>query len=262
MNIQKIPIDKLYVSTFNVRKDLSNQENDDETSIHNLVDDIKINGLLHPLTVRQNKDKYEIIAGQRRFNAIKILNLTHTECNVLQNITDQKAQELSLIENVQRNQMTLYDKVNAYSKLYKVYNNNINKVCSTVHLSKRTVEKYIKINKLPTNIIQLLDKKDDTKITLDVAIKLASVDTTKTNINDLCNRIQNLNTTHKIDAINTFIRSDYEKKLDDIVDDIIIDANDIKLDPSSPYVIDENGDVVIIPKHLYPKICEMCKELN
>ena len=80
----------------------------------------------NPITVRLNGDKYEIIAGQRRFLAMKQLNKTHIPCNVL-TIDTQKAEEISLVENVQRNQMTTCDKVRSYSKLYDVYNKDIDK---------------------------------------------------------------------------------------------------------------------------------------
>ena len=59
-------------------------------------------------------------------------------------ISLQKACDL----NVQRNQMTTVDKVRAYSRLYEVYGGDINKVISAIHISKKTVERYIKINNL------------------------------------------------------------------------------------------------------------------
>jgi ParB family chromosome partitioning protein len=75
MNYLDIDIDELYVSDINVRKTLESEE--DETGISDLANDIKQNGLINPITVRlDNNNKYEIIAGQRRFLAIKLLSLT------------------------------------------------------------------------------------------------------------------------------------------------------------------------------------------
>jgi len=81
MEIINIEISKLYVSDVNVRKTLTSEE--DETGIIDLANDIDVNGLINPITVRQIGDKYEIIAGQRRFLAIRYLNKTHIPCNVL-----------------------------------------------------------------------------------------------------------------------------------------------------------------------------------
>lgn len=100
MDIQNIPIEKLTISELNVRKTISTE--DDETNIEDLANDIKINNLLNPLTVRLYDNKYEIIAGQRRFLALKLLNWKSIPCHIM-NVNNQKAEEISLIENVQRN---------------------------------------------------------------------------------------------------------------------------------------------------------------
>ena len=89
MNICEIGIDKLFVSNVNVRKTLTSEE--DETGIYDLANDINTNSLINPITVRLNGDKYEIIAGQRRYLAMKQLNKTHIPCNIL-DIDTQKAE--------------------------------------------------------------------------------------------------------------------------------------------------------------------------
>ena len=98
MDIRIIDIHKLYVSNINVRKTLISEE--DETGIIDLSNDININGLINPITVRITNDKYEIVAGQRRYLAMKYLNKLEIPCNVI-NVDTQKAEEISLVENVQ-----------------------------------------------------------------------------------------------------------------------------------------------------------------
>ena len=120
MNVLSIPIKQVTVSILNVRKQITCNE-DEEGSIIDLANNIKINWLLNPLTVRFVNDEYEVIAGQRRYMAIKLLEWDTVPCNVM-NVDNQKAKELSLVENIQRNQMTTADKVRAYSRLYEVYN--------------------------------------------------------------------------------------------------------------------------------------------
>jgi ParB family chromosome partitioning protein len=169
MEIINVDITNLFVSNINVRKTLTSEE--DETGISDLANDINTNGLINPITVRANNDKYEIIAGQRRYLAMKHLNKTHIPCNVL-NIDTQKAEEISLVENVQRNQMTTLDKIRSYSKLYDVYNRDIDKVISAIHISKQTIQKYLKLRNLPEEVLKLLDTTNENKITIDVAIEL------------------------------------------------------------------------------------------
>lgn len=256
MNVIEIPLFNLSVSDFNVRKTMTGDE--DEANIHDLANDIAANGLLNPLTVRQINDiTFEVIAGQRRYMALKFLGRTTAPCNVL-SVDNQKAEELSLVENVQRNQMTSCDKVRAYSRLYEVYDKNINTVVSAVHITKKTIEKYIKIRTLPEEIIERLDKIGDEKITLDVAIELSKIDITK--VKDLilfCNQIQSLNTSAKINAIKRFLQEDYEINIADIVTNIICEQNNVKCIPTCPYVINEKGEYIIIPEKLYKPIIEL-----
>ena len=114
MNISDIEISKLYVSHMNVRKTLRGIK--DETSISDLANDIVMNGLINPITVLYNNtnNKYEIIAGQRRFLAMKKLNKDAITCNIL-HVDPHKAEQISLVENIQRNPMTTCDKVKAFA---------------------------------------------------------------------------------------------------------------------------------------------------
>jgi len=136
MEVKEIDINILYVSEFNVRKTL--EINEDDTSIGDLSNDIRTNGLINPITVRKMDDKYEIIAGQRRYLAYKLLNKNSISCSIV-DVSSQKAEELSLVENVQRNPMTNSDKVKIYSKLFEIYNKDINKVVNTVNISRTTI---------------------------------------------------------------------------------------------------------------------------
>ena len=76
-------------------------------------------GLLQPIVVREKGDNYEIIAGERRFRAAKSLNWT-TIPAIVQNMDDQKAASLALIENLQRENLNPIDEARAYEDLMKL----------------------------------------------------------------------------------------------------------------------------------------------
>ena len=202
MEVKELDITLLFVSELNVRKTLTSDE--DETGISDLANDIRANGLINPITVRRMESKYEIIAGQRRYLACKLLNKPTIPCNIV-DVTRQKAEEISLVENVQRNPMTNSDKIKTYSKLYEVYNKDIDKVISVINISKITLTKYLKLNSLPDDIIRLLDTSSENKITIEVAVELtklpAAVDKMK-----IVKNIQSLTSAQKIKAIKDFIR--------------------------------------------------------
>ena len=257
MEVREIDMDTLYVSEFNVRKTLDGEE--DDTSITDLSNDIRTNGLINPITVRKIDDKYEIIAGQRRYLACKLLNKNNISCNIV-DVTSQKAQELSLVENVQRNPMTNSDKVKIYSKLYEIYNKDINKVVNTVNISRTTIQKYLKINTLPEEVIKMLDSNCDDKINLDVAVELSKLPDT-VDKTDAIKNIKSLNTSQQKQALKQFVEDECSDAddINDIKEEIAIKQNNISVAPSFPYVIDINGKFIKIPKHLFQDIIILIK---
>lgn len=221
MNIEDIDISKLFVSRLNVRKVTETDEN-----LNELANNIKNNGLLNPLTVKYNKknDTYEIIAGQRRFMACKKLLISKIKCTILNDTINEKDQiKISLIENVQREQMKISEKVKAYKKLYKsLYVNTkeetMELVAKEVNIGLPTIKKYLEITHLPDIILDKLDASNTEKISLDFATKLA-----KTTITDEEELIQIVN---RFNNISIKARLPILKSLIDSMDDI--DASDIK----------------------------------
>jgi ParB family chromosome partitioning protein len=252
MEVKEIDTDILYVSNCNVRKTLEGEE--DDTNISDLANDIRINGLINPITVRKVDEKYEIIAGQRRYLACKMLKKDNISCSII-DVTSQKAEEISLVENVQRNPMTNSDKVKIYSKLYEIYNKDINKVVNTVNISRTTIQKYLKINSLPDEVIKMLDSNTDDKINLDVAVELARLPES-VNKTDAIKNIKSLNPAQQKQALKQFVNDECSdaEEINDIKEEIAIQHNKITLAPSCPYVTDVSGRFIKIPKHLYPDI--------
>jgi ParB/RepB/Spo0J family partition protein len=258
MEVANIEITKLYVSNINVRKTLTSEE--DETGITDLANDINTNGLINPITVRLNNNKYEIIAGQRRYLAMKQLNKTYIPCNIL-NIDTQKAEEISLVENVQRNQMTTCDKVRSYSKLYDVYNGDIDKVISKIHISKQTIQKYLKMKNLPEEVLNLLDTNSENKISIDVAIEITKL-SNNINILEVLNKITTLTNGQKVDAIKQFIQQGNNDidVFNDIKDNVVLHYNNISLAPSFPYVFEKlTKKNIRIPDNMFDEIINLIK---
>ena len=120
MKTTSIPLNQLFVSMLNVRKALDAGEED--TSLDELAASIRRKGLLSPPTVRPCQDgRYEILVGQRRYMACKLIGLDPVPCLVRQGLSDAEAISLSLIENVHRADMHPIDKANALAALYAKY---------------------------------------------------------------------------------------------------------------------------------------------
>jgi len=192
MNIQKIDISNLEISPLNVRK----YTKDEDEQFSYLKNNIESNGLLNPLTVKLNNDtnKYEIIAGQRRYYALKDLNYNLIDCNIISNDKNHNDQViLSLTENIHRSNMLLSERVKAIQTIinsvsesdefkfnndkYEEKNKKIyTKVANLINVKYRTIQQYCKISHFPDFLIDKLDAKGCEKISLEFAISLSKSD--------------------------------------------------------------------------------------
>ena len=253
MNIDSINVDKLYISDINVRKTNINE-------ITELSNSIDINGLINPITVRKdNDDKYEIIAGQRRFLAMKELNKHTIPCNIII-ANDEKAEELSLIENLQKNNLSNCDKVKSFSKLYDNYANDYDKIKSLVKVSKATIKKYLRIKDLPLEVLEKLDANDKTKINVPIAIELLPLVNKDIDLIDVIDKLAPLKSKNKIAAIKKFNENDATNidDFDDIIEEI---NNDEKVDYKGPYVFDSiKQQNILIPENMYAEIINFIKD--
>lgn len=85
----------------------------DHTSLQQLAKSIQDDDLLEPLVVREINDGFEIVAGERRYRALKIIGRTEADCKVLSGINDESARTLSLVENLNREDLSPLDELDA-----------------------------------------------------------------------------------------------------------------------------------------------------
>lgn len=253
MNIVNINVDELVISDINVRKTQINE-------IKELADSIDINGLINPITVRKIlDDKYEIIAGQRRYLAMKELHKHTIPCIVII-ANDKEAEELSLIENLQKNNLSNCDKVKSFSKLFENYANDYDKIKTMVKISKATIKKYLRIKDLPIEVLEKLDANDKTKINVPIAIELLSLVDKDIDLINFIDKLAPLKSKNKIEVIRKFIekKSDNIDDIDDIIDEI--NSND-KVNYKGPYVFDSiKQQNILIPENMYADIIDFIKD--
>ena len=108
LDIKEIPLDICYISPYNVRKDPGD--------LTELIDSIRDRGVLEPILVRQRGEEYQVIAGRRRLEAARIVGLQTIPASVLE-VTDLQLILTSLIENIQRKDLTLAERVETYQAL-------------------------------------------------------------------------------------------------------------------------------------------------
>ena len=119
----------------------------DEDALMELADSIKQFGLLQPILVQDRKTHYEIIAGERRWRAAKIAGLKEVPV-IIRNLTDREIVEISLIENIQREDLNPIEEAQAYKRLLTEFNLKQDEVAERVSKSRTAVTNSMRLLKL------------------------------------------------------------------------------------------------------------------
>lgn len=131
------------------------RKNFDEDALQELSDSIKQFGLLQPILVQDRKDHYEIIAGERRWRAAKLAGLKEVPV-IIRNYTEQEIVEISLIENIQREDLNPIEEAQAYKRLLTEFNLKQDEVAERVSKSRAAVTNSIRLLKLSDNVQQMV----------------------------------------------------------------------------------------------------------
>ncbi|NOX32430.1 MAG: ParB/RepB/Spo0J family partition protein [Deltaproteobacteria bacterium] len=113
-----------------------------------LKDSIAQQGVLQPLLVRCLDDSYELIAGERRLRAAKEANLTHVPVFV-KNLTDEQVLEVSIIENIQRENLNILEEAAAYHRLIREFKYTQEKVAEKIGKNRSTIANLLRLLSLP-----------------------------------------------------------------------------------------------------------------
>lgn len=127
----------------------------DEDALLELSDSIKQFGILQPLLVQKKKDYYEIIAGERRWRAAKLAGLKEIPV-VIKTYTDQEIVEISLIENIQRENLNPIEEAMAYKRLLEEFSLKQDEVAERVSKSRTAVTNSMRLLKLSERVQQMI----------------------------------------------------------------------------------------------------------
>ena len=131
------------------------RKNFDEDSLMELAESIRQFGLLQPILVQDKKDHYEIIAGERRWRAAKLAGLKEIPV-IIKELTDQEVVEISLIENIQRENLNPIEEAQAYKRLLTEFNLKQDEVAERVSKSRTAVTNSMRLLKLCDEVQQMV----------------------------------------------------------------------------------------------------------
>ena len=151
--VVNLNIDLLIPNSYQPRKSFN------DNTLNELALSIREYGVINPILVRQQGDKYEIIAGERRVRAAKKAGLTKIPA-IIRKIEDNKLAELALIENLQRENITPIEEAESYQKILKLSNITEEKLSEMIGKSQSSISNKIRLLNLPKNIKNaLLERK-------------------------------------------------------------------------------------------------------
>ena len=128
-----------------------------EETMMELAESIKLRGIAQPILVRMRKEGYELVAGERRLRAAKLAGLTAIPA-IIKDFSDEESVELSLIENLQREDLNPMDEAEAYHRLMTDFNLTQQEVARKVGKNRSTVANMTRLVELPPEIKKSLRK--------------------------------------------------------------------------------------------------------
>lgn len=131
------------------------RKNFDEDALQELSDSIKQFGLIQPILVQDRKDHYEIIAGERRWRAAKMAGLKEIPV-IVRDYSEREIMEISLIENIQREDLNPIEEAQAYKRLLEEFNLKQDEVAERVSKSRAAVTNSMRLLKLSEEVQQML----------------------------------------------------------------------------------------------------------
>lgn len=152
MKLLNLKIDKIVTNSNQPRKYFDNGK------MSELKDSIKNSGLLQPITVRKILNgKYEIVAGERRYRACRELGMESIPV-IEMNVGDAKGYELSVLENIQRENLNPIEEAESYLMLMEVYGYTQEKLSEKLGKTRSSVSNKMRILKLPASVKEMVKK--------------------------------------------------------------------------------------------------------
>lgn len=150
-NIRHIKVESISPNPHQARNELGEMDE--------LINSIKERGILEPILVRPKDGNYEIIAGERRYIASKKVGLNEVPCIVM-NVNDMEAMEISLIENLQRLDLDVFEEADGLKYLSENYGYNHEQISKRLGKARSTITEIISISRIPDKIRELCLKYD------------------------------------------------------------------------------------------------------
>ena len=143
--IMNVKIDSIFPNTYQPRKFFN------EEALNELSLSIKEHGIIQPITVRKIGEKYELVAGERRWRAARMASLEFVPCNIIE-ITDTQSAEIALLENLQREDLNFIEEAEAYYNLINDHKFTQEELAKRMGKKQSTIANKLRLLKLDEDV--------------------------------------------------------------------------------------------------------------
>lgn len=218
--IVEIKVDKIKVNPFQPRKEFNQAE------IEELAQSIKNFGLIQAIIVRENKDNYELIAGERRLRAARFLKKEVIPA-VVKNFNNQQMAEIALIENLQRKDLNFLEEAQAYQRLLDEFDLTQKELAARISKGQSTIANKLRLLNLPTQIREKLLTADLSERHGRALLKLETAEEQLAVIEEISKKELNVRESEKL-IKKQQQPSKKKKKIKHISDDLRLFANSLE----------------------------------
>jgi ParB family transcriptional regulator, chromosome partitioning protein len=143
--VREIPIEALDRNPYQTRTRL------DEVALHELAASIRSNGVVQPVVVRHVAGRYQLIAGERRWRASKLAG-KQTVPAIVKEVSNEQAMEMTIIENLQREDLNAIEQARAYERLAREFNLTQEQMAQRTGKDRSSVANFLRLLKLPVEV--------------------------------------------------------------------------------------------------------------
>lgn len=148
----ELPVDKIFPNPYQPRKEF------DQQALEELADSIRDHGVFTPILVKEIDSGYVLIAGERRLRASKLAGL-ETIPAIIKEFTDEQMMEISLLENIQREDLTAIEEANSYEQLIHKLGYTQEQLAKRVGKSREHVANQLRLLRLPHEVQRMVSDK-------------------------------------------------------------------------------------------------------
>lgn len=143
--VREIPIEEIERNPYQTRTRL------DEVALHELAASIRSNGVVQPVVVRQVAERFQLIAGERRWRASKLAG-KQTVPAIVKEVSNEQAMEMTIIENLQREDLNPIEQARAYERLAREFNLTQEHIAQRTGKDRSSVANFLRLLRLPVEV--------------------------------------------------------------------------------------------------------------